>query len=121
MLGSASVNMYAKCSVLEKVRKILEEILERNIVLCNALIEGYVQYEHGNEALSCVENMQDEDISPDSLKYITVLKVFGIIGLLEMGEEIHEEVKRKRFIGKTLFVYAKCGLDMPNMVLVMKL
>ena len=42
VLGSASVNMYAKCSVLEKACKILEEILERNIVLWNALIEGYV-------------------------------------------------------------------------------
>jgi pentatricopeptide repeat protein len=61
--------------------------------------------------------MRDQDILPDPVTYISVLKASGSIGSLEMGEEIHEEVKKRGFLGKHILLsttlvdmYAKCGM-----------
>ena len=105
MLGSASVNMYAKCSVLEKVRKILEEILERNIVLCNALIEGYVHQGHVCEALNCIEQMQREGLSPDAVIFLILLNACSHSGLLDEAETCFGTMIREYDIKPTLEHY----------------
>ena len=116
MLGSALVDMYAKCGVLERARKVLEELPLRNIVTWNALISGYAQQGQGHEALNCFEQMQSEGIAPDAVTFICTLKVCGEVGAIDKGKQIHTDtisrglLKKDVVLGNVLVdMYCKCG------------
>ncbi|MCO5559459.1 hypothetical protein L7F22_013059 [Adiantum nelumboides] len=49
--GTALVHMYAKCGVLQKAQKVLEELSFSNVVSSNALSAGDAQQGHSQEAL----------------------------------------------------------------------
>ena len=52
-IGSALVDMYAKCGMLAKSKQVLEELPIRNEVSLSSLIFGYAQQCRGYEALKC--------------------------------------------------------------------
>ena len=118
MLGSALVDMYAKCGVLERARKVLEELPLRNIVTWNALISGYAQQDQYQEALHSFERMQSEGISPDQFTCSCIMKVCGSIGAIDEGQKIHDEILSRGFHTEDMMLfrtalldmYAKCGM-----------
>jgi pentatricopeptide repeat protein len=115
-LGSALVDMYAKCSMLEKAYKVLEELPVRDTVLWNTLIAGYALHERGHEALNCYVHMQRESLSPDEITFASLLKACGRIGAIDKGRQIHNEIagagllQDNVMLGTALVdMYAKCG------------
>lgn len=116
-VGSALVNMYAKCGALKKAKEAFDEVCMKNVVSWNALIAGYVQHRHSKEALSCFERMQGEGIFPDKVTFSCILKACGSIGALDKGQEVHAQVVKEGLldncpvIGNALVdMYVKCGL-----------
>jgi pentatricopeptide repeat protein len=116
VLGTALVDMYSKCGVLDKAREVFEELPERNIMSWSALITGFSQNGLGDEALKCFEQMQKEGIRPDSVTYASVLKACGIVGALRIGEHIDAEVRKQGLLKKDsvlgtalLDMYFKCN------------
>eukprot|EP00250_Pteridium_aquilinum_P009442 c18670_g1_i1 orf=2-751(-) len=71
-VGSALLSMYAKCGALEKAQKVFDELLVRNIVSWNALIAGYVQYGHCEEALSYFTQMQVGGFFPNVVTFACI-------------------------------------------------
>ena len=117
VLGTALVDMYAKCGVLSMARQVLEEIPVRDVVSWSTLITGYTQHGQGQEALNCFERMQSEGLSPDTVTLICILKACGNIRAVSIGEKIHEEIIASGMLGKEdvmlgtalVDMYAKCG------------
>ena len=116
VLGTALVDMYAKCGMLEKAQEVFEDLPNRNVVTWSALIAGYTRHNLGDEALKCFRRMQDEGISPNAVTFICILKACGSTASLHIGEEIHAEVRKRGLLGEdkalrnTLVdMYAKCG------------
>ena len=58
VLGTALVDMYAKCGVLVKAQKLHEELRIRNVISWSALIAGYAEQGQYDEVLSSFEHMQ---------------------------------------------------------------
>ena len=85
-LGNALVDMYAKCGLINKAQEVLEELPVRDVVSWNIMINGCVQNEQNNKALSIYERMQSEDLAPNSITFILILKACSNIGLIEKGE-----------------------------------
>jgi pentatricopeptide repeat protein len=61
--------------------------------------------------------MQREGFRPDGVTYACILKACGVIGSLEIGEDIDAEVRRKGLLNKDVLVgnslidmYVKCGM-----------
>ena len=50
MLGIALVDIYAKCSAMEKSCKVLEQLPARDVVFSNVMISGYRCNGLGDEA-----------------------------------------------------------------------
>ena len=73
VLGNALVDMYAKCGVLAKAQKVLEELPIRDKFSWNALIAGYAEEGHSNKVLECLEQMQRENLSPDDVTFLSIL------------------------------------------------
>lgn len=116
VVGTALVDMYAKCGALGKAQKVFDKLPTRNLVTWNALIAGYAQHMLGDEAWSCFEQMRDEGLSPDAITFISIVKACGNLGAVQKGEEIHAELSKHGLreeditLGTALVdMYANCG------------
>ena len=117
ILGSALVDMYAKCGYLTSAQRVFDEIHVRNVISWTALITGFCKYGQGEEALSCFRRMLCEGISPNPVTFCCVLKACGNVGIPEKGKEVHAEIVREgmlandSILGNALVdMYAKCGI-----------
>jgi pentatricopeptide repeat protein len=61
-VGSALVDMYAKCGDIEDARKVFDEMLEKNAVSWTAMIAGYAQNGFVDEALVLFDTMPERDL-----------------------------------------------------------
>ena len=116
MVGNALMSMYSKCGDLVKANEVFKQLPNSNVVSWNALITGYTQHGLGNEALQWFRKMQNECVCPDVVTYICVLKACGIVGSLEVGKDIHVEVRKQGLLQKSVVLgtalvdmYSKCG------------
>jgi pentatricopeptide repeat protein len=116
-LGTALVDMYAKCGMLVKASQVLEELTHRDVVSWNALIAGYTQCGQAREALHCFEKMQDDGVIPDAVTFTCILKACRSIGAVIAGEEIYEEIISRGLLESNVVLstalvdlFARCGL-----------
>ena len=113
VLGTALVDMYAKCDMLTKAEYVFKALGLRDIVTWSALIAGYAQQGQSYEALRCFKEMQSEGLSPNTVTFICILKACGI----NEGKQIHEEiVSRGLLLGENIVLtnalldmYVRCG------------
>ena len=116
VLGNALADMYAKCGELSNAEQVLSELPVRDTASWNVLISGYAYQGRGDESLNCLQRMQREGLPPNSITFICILKVCGLIGAIGKGQTIHEEIIGKGFLGTDIMLdtalvdmYARCG------------
>ncbi|KAI5082665.1 hypothetical protein GOP47_0002408 [Adiantum capillus-veneris] len=86
VLWSAIVDMYMKCGALGKAREIFNEIPSRDVISWTALISGYCDHGHGEEALRCFGQMKSEGLSPDAVSFTCILRTCSSMGAAEKGQ-----------------------------------
>jgi pentatricopeptide repeat protein len=115
VVGNVLVGMYAKCGNVNIAYKLFERMPKRNVVSWNAIITGYSQNDHPNEALFLFEEMQVQGIKPNPITLISVLPACAKLLALQQGKQIHGYAVRRGFesdvVMGTGFVdmYSKCG------------
>ncbi|KAH7296208.1 hypothetical protein KP509_26G013500 [Ceratopteris richardii] len=116
-LSNTLIDMYASCGSFAKAQEVFNELKFHNVVSWTALIAGYVNYGHGEEAICFFELMQQNNIVPDAVSYSCALRACGTIGAAEKGLKLHQEVQKRRLLASNLVLgnalvdmYAKCGL-----------
>eukprot|EP00250_Pteridium_aquilinum_P025999 c3207_g1_i1 orf=178-972(+) len=114
-IASAMVDMYAKCAMLARAQEVFEKLQNRDVILWNALIAGFVEHGYFEKAIYYFDQMQLDDFSPSTVTHILALKACGNIGDIDKGQELHAEIMRKGLlqrncVGSTLVdMYANCG------------
>eukprot|EP00250_Pteridium_aquilinum_P011107 c19841_g2_i1 orf=2-1540(-) len=114
-VGSALLNMFAKCSSLVEAQDIFDELPFQNVVLWNTLITGYVDHGLFDEALVCYERMKSQGLPGNAITFACTLKACANVDALEKGQEIHvhtikEDYHINQIIGNALVeLYIKCG------------
>ena len=88
-MGSALVDMYAKCGCLEIARQVFDKIPQRNVVSWTAMIARYAQNGHGIEALDLFREMQLDSVETNSVTIASLLPATSQLGILHPGSEIH--------------------------------
>ncbi|KAH7422869.1 hypothetical protein KP509_12G029700 [Ceratopteris richardii] len=116
-VGTALVDMYAKCGALEEAQAVFDELGTLNVASWNALIGGYVQSGFGDEAFMLFESMYRERFSPDTITFAHMLKACGNIGALQRGQSVHTQIVSHglslscEVVGNALLdMYANCGM-----------
>eukprot|EP00250_Pteridium_aquilinum_P015864 c22809_g1_i1 orf=1033-3297(-) len=84
-VGSALVDMYAKCGTIDDAIQVFNSMEERQVVTWTAIIAGCALQGLCKEALVLFEKMQGEGIKPDTVTFVTVLSACSRAGLLEEG------------------------------------
>lgn len=114
-MGNALIDMYAKCGSFEDAYRVFEHVPERGVVAWNAMLTGYIQHGHAEEAFNTFLAMEQEGVEPDRISFLNILKAFGSLGFLEQGKKIHSHIQTSRFesdlfVNNTLIdMYGKCG------------
>ncbi|KAL1833603.1 hypothetical protein ACET3Z_003254 [Daucus carota] len=109
-LATALVNMYAKCGKLEISRDIFNSIEEKDVVLWNAMILGYGMHGDANSAIELLAEMEQSDVRPNELTFLSGLIACNHAGLVEEGKIIFGRIK-DHFLKPTLKHYT-CMVDL---------
>ncbi|KAI5081309.1 hypothetical protein GOP47_0004492 [Adiantum capillus-veneris] len=116
VLGSALVDFYAKCGAFSQARSVIENLPSCDVFSWSALIAGYAQQGQGEQALQCFKQMQHKGIAPDAVTYLCIVKACAVIGAIDKGKRVHDEISRQRWLEQDMILgnalvdmYAKCG------------
>ncbi|KAJ7531601.1 hypothetical protein O6H91_14G050200 [Diphasiastrum complanatum] len=92
LVGSALVDMYAKCGDVDKAHQVFDSLPGRDIVSWSALIGGYAQHGLGQEALQVFESMQQEGLKPNDITLVSVLCACSHANLFDDGFRIFQSM-----------------------------
>ncbi|PKA49845.1 Pentatricopeptide repeat-containing protein [Apostasia shenzhenica] len=84
-LGTALVDMYAKCGNIEKACCVFRQMPDRNALTWTAMICGLASHGHASEAIEHFQSMVEIGILPDEITFLGVLSACCHSGLLREG------------------------------------
>lgn len=84
-VGSALIDMYAKCGALAEAQGIFENLSICNIVTWNALITGYAQLGEIERVLCLFDEMVEGSKVPQAITFVSVLSACSHAGLVDEG------------------------------------
>ena len=101
-IGSNLINMYARCDMLTKAQQVLDGLPVRNVISWNTIIAGYAQHSQGYEALKCLERMERDGLSPNSVTFLCVLNACSHAGLMDEAETFYLSMSNKYGISPSI-------------------
>ncbi|CAD6224491.1 unnamed protein product [Miscanthus lutarioriparius] len=114
-VGSALLDMYARCQQMDMAIRVFDRLDSRNEVSWNALIAGFARKGDGETTLMKFAEMQRNGFGATHFTYSSVFSALARIGALEQGRWVHAHMiksgqKLSAFVGNTMLgMYAKSG------------
>ncbi|EXB93624.1 hypothetical protein L484_018009 [Morus notabilis] len=84
-LGTALINMYAKCGWIEKAKAIFRKLSVKDTKAWNSMIVGLALHGLSEEALKAFSMMEEAKVKPDSGTFLGVLFTCGQSSLVSEG------------------------------------
>ncbi|KAF8408263.1 hypothetical protein HHK36_007412 [Tetracentron sinense] len=109
-LGTALINMYCKCGVVEEALKVFDRMTRKNVLSWTALISGLAMNGMGQRALEVFYEMLKSGIRPDSVTFVGVLTACSHGGLVNEAQKHFHEMRRNYGIFPRLEHYG-CMVD----------
>ncbi|MBA0624352.1 hypothetical protein Godav_009726 [Gossypium davidsonii] len=102
IVGSALIDMYAKCGVLNAAREVFDSLTSKNLVSWNTMLTGYAQHGFAREALEIYSMMQRGNVIPNDVTFIGLLSACAHAGLLKEGLYYYDSMTRDHGIAPRL-------------------
>ncbi|KAL8477518.1 hypothetical protein ACS0TY_029710 [Phlomoides rotata] len=116
-MGSALIDMYAKCGDVGCAQRAFDRMTERNSVSWNSLITCYEQNGPASEALKVFVKMIECDVEPDESTLASVVSACASLCAVKEGRAIHARVLKVDKLYNDLIIsnalvdmYAKCRM-----------
>ncbi|KAM3360520.1 pentatricopeptide repeat-containing protein, mitochondrial [Capsicum galapagoense] len=110
-IGSALIDMYSKCGLVEDARRVFNHMPEKNVFSWTSMIDGYGKNGYPNEALELFSIMVvDHLIVPNYVTFLSALSACAHSGLVAKGREIFESMERDYSMKPRMEHYA-CMVD----------
>ncbi|KAL0418515.1 UNVERIFIED_CONTAM: Pentatricopeptide repeat-containing protein, mitochondrial [Sesamum radiatum] len=111
VLGTALVDMYAKCGNITKALQVFHEIPCRNALTYTAIVGGLALHGDAQDALSYFLEMVDVGLTPDEVTFLGILSACCHGGLVEEGRKIFSQMSSKFNISPQIKHYS-CMVDL---------
>ncbi|KAJ7554616.1 hypothetical protein O6H91_05G001200 [Diphasiastrum complanatum] len=115
IVGTALINMYGKCGILEDARNVFNRMVCRDVVSWSAMIAACVLNNDAKKALDLFNQMQCNGFMPDQFTFACALDACASLAALEKGQEIHAATIKAQCEGQVVVatalvnMYGKCG------------
>ncbi|KAG9134404.1 hypothetical protein Leryth_025728 [Lithospermum erythrorhizon] len=113
---NAMIDGYCKAGRLMDAEELFMQIrVGRNVITWNTMIAGYVHCREFGKAINVFREMQAEGLRATEVTMVSLLSACAHLGALELGDWIHNYIRRKRLrvdvvLGNALIdFYCKCG------------
>eukprot|EP01018_Ginkgo_biloba_P010582 Gb_16515 [translate_table: standard] len=110
-VGSALVDMYAKCGSIENASDVFNRMSKRNVVSWTVMIAGYAQHGYGKDVLELFGQMQQGGMKPDHVTFVGVLSACSRAGLVDEGHHYFNSMSQDYGIMPRLEHFA-CMVDL---------
>jgi pentatricopeptide repeat protein len=81
ILGTALIDMYAKCGSIEASREIFNEMEDKNVVSWSSMMSAYAFHRCGREAVDHFQHMLYCGIQPNRVTFLSVLYSYSHAGM----------------------------------------
>lgn len=115
VVGSAFVDLYAKCGNVSSCRKIFESMEEKDNFVWSSMISGHTMNNKGEEAVQFFKDMCRQRVKPDQHVLSSTLKACVEIEDLNTGVQVHGQMiknghQKDCFVASVLLnLYASFG------------
>ncbi|KAK0575196.1 hypothetical protein LWI29_035380 [Acer saccharum] len=110
-LGTALIDMYAKCGDMNKAMEVFRCMRERNVYTWTSVINGLAMNGAGEKCLELFSMMKQEGVQPNEVTFISVLRGCSVVGLVEEGRKHFDSMRRVYGIEPQLEHYG-CLVDL---------
>ncbi|KAI3498686.1 hypothetical protein L1887_34463 [Cichorium endivia] len=111
-MGSALIDMYAKCARIEDARTVFDGMNVKNVFSWTSMIDGYGKNGDPKEALELFEQMKNVyHITPNHVTFLSAISACGHAGLVSKGQEIFK-IMEKDYSMKPHMEHYACMVDL---------
>ncbi|WVZ94287.1 hypothetical protein U9M48_040193 [Paspalum notatum var. saurae] len=110
-LGTALVDMYAKCGEVRLAMEVFEGMKDKNVLAWTTMIKGLAMHGRGSEALVLFSQMESSGVWPDDIAFIGALCACTHAGLVDKGRELFDSMVFKYGI-KPKIEHFGCMVDL---------
>ncbi|KAH7429796.1 hypothetical protein KP509_09G066700 [Ceratopteris richardii] len=91
--GNALIDMYVCCGLLFEAEDVLQKLVSRDVLSWTTLIAGFLRHGCDEEALLCLEKMQQEGIQPDVLTWNALIAGYSHLGEADKACQVLESME----------------------------
>lgn len=104
VVNNTLIDMYVKLGSLTNALRVFKNSSEQSVVAWTAMISGYSQHGHTAEAFQLYQQMQQKDMEPNDVTFVSILKACSRAaeGRLIYAHVIERGLESSVFIGNTL-------------------
>ncbi|TVU13155.1 hypothetical protein EJB05_40687, partial [Eragrostis curvula] len=110
-VGTALIDMYYKCGSLEDAVAVFDGLSDRDIVVWNAMINGYAMHGHSREALEMFTQLRAQGLWPTDITFIGLLNACSHSGLVDEGRKFFQSMEQEYGIVPKIEHYG-CMVDL---------
>ncbi|XP_057416247.1 putative pentatricopeptide repeat-containing protein At5g40405 [Lotus japonicus] len=92
-LGTAIIDMYAKCGNIDKAMDVFWGMKEKNVYTWSSVIGGLALNGLGRESLDLFSLMKQDGVQPNEVTFISVLRGCCVVGLVEEGQKHFDSMR----------------------------
>ncbi|KAL6518951.1 hypothetical protein OROHE_017704 [Orobanche hederae] len=109
-LGTALLDMYAKCGRINSAIQVFNSMLMRNVITWNAILGGLAMHGKGAVVLNMFDKMS-EDVKPNNITFTAVLSACSHSGLVDVGQKLFYSIENVYGLKPSMENYA-CMVDL---------
>lgn len=110
-LGTALIDMYAKCGNMNKAMEVFWGMRERNVYTWTTVIGGLAMNGVGTKCLELFSLMKQAGVRPNEVTFVSVLRGCSVVGLVDEGRQHFDSMKKEYGIEPQLEHYG-CLVDL---------
>lgn len=120
VFGTGLIDMYSKCTNLEDLRRVFNQMVCRNDTTWRTMITGYAQSEQPSEAMALLRDMMSQNLRPNYVTCNSILCSFSNPDHLNWCRQVHcrvivEGLESNMYITVSLVtVYSECGSSLED-------
>ncbi|MED6149877.1 hypothetical protein PIB30_066849 [Stylosanthes scabra] len=98
VLGSALVDMYAKCGSIVKAVQVFERLPKSNVITWNSILGGLAMHGKANDVFDYFARMERSGVPPSDVTYIAILSACSHAGLVDKGRSYFNHMVNAGFV-----------------------